>query len=171
MNWMPQNNDYQNDPHLKEVFEKTEIKRKPIVGIVSGYHELPYILVTPEDNDENNCIILQGTINVSPKFILSSSQLGETFGDIFESETMGDDIQGRLFSFAYNRNKNLKVESQKFSISHEEENYLSAADRMEDTLLRQEDTRTSLITGPIYKYYPISLDKFISSIVDREFNI
>ena len=33
--------------HLKTIFEKTQVLRKPISGIISGYHTLPYILAGP----------------------------------------------------------------------------------------------------------------------------
>jgi len=36
------------DPEfLRTVFSETEIIRKPMTGIISGYHVLPYILVAP----------------------------------------------------------------------------------------------------------------------------
>ena len=38
------------DPEfLKHLFERTEILRKPITGIIAGYHVLPYILVGPQE--------------------------------------------------------------------------------------------------------------------------
>ncbi len=33
---------------LRGIFEQTRILRKPITGIISGYHVLPYILVGPD---------------------------------------------------------------------------------------------------------------------------
>ena len=36
------------DPeYLKHLFDATEILRKPVSGIIAGYHVLPYILVGP----------------------------------------------------------------------------------------------------------------------------
>ena len=38
------------DPEfLKHLFETTEILRKPVTGIIAGYHVLPYILVGPQE--------------------------------------------------------------------------------------------------------------------------
>ena len=38
------------DPEfLKHLFETTEILRKPVAGIIAGYHVLPYILVGPQE--------------------------------------------------------------------------------------------------------------------------
>ena len=36
---------YSENEILQEVFSKTSILRKPITGIISGYHQLPYILI------------------------------------------------------------------------------------------------------------------------------
>ena len=34
--------------YLKTIFDNTQVLRKPLSGIISGYHVLPYILVGPE---------------------------------------------------------------------------------------------------------------------------
>ena len=44
-------------------------------------------------------------------------------------------------------------------------------DRVHDTLLMQENIKTGLILGPYLKYYPISIDRFINEIIDREFRV
>src|SRR4029434_522183 len=37
------------DPELlRAIFDETRIVRKPLTGIITGYHVLPYILVAPE---------------------------------------------------------------------------------------------------------------------------
>ena len=64
------NNNNLND-ELQEVYHKTDIRRKPLVGIVSGYHDLPYILVAPDDENTTHTIEINGKINVSPKFIIT----------------------------------------------------------------------------------------------------
>jgi hypothetical protein len=36
------------DPELlRSVFEGTEVLRKPVTGIITGHHVLPYVLVGP----------------------------------------------------------------------------------------------------------------------------
>ena len=154
---------------LREVYCKTDILRKPISGIVSGYHQLPYILIAPNDENPSQTIEINGQINVSPKFIISPHALQETFGEVFDPATFDQEIQGRLFSFAYLSNKRFKVESEYFKLQNFDEKPDEHLNRVNDALMSQENTRTGLIFGPKFQYYPISVDKFISEIVDREF--
>lgn len=159
------------DKNLEEIFHKTEILRKPISGIVSGYHELPYVLVAPDDKNPSNAVEVNGTINVSPRFIVPPDMLGETFGDVFDPETFDKEIQARVFSFFYTRKRGVKLENTKFHIANFEEKPEEHIKRVLDELLKQENVRTGLIFGPKFCYYPVSLDRFIREILDREFNI
>ena len=168
---MNMHNHYNQNPKLQKVFHTTKIMRKPISGIVSGYHELPYILIAPDDDNPSHSVEINGKINVSPKFIISPDTLSETFGDIFDPETIDKEIEGRLFSFAYSRKKNLKVESEYFTVKNYEEKPNEHIDRVHDRLLMQENIKTGLIFGPHFKYYPISIDRFINEILDREFRV
>ena len=167
----PWNNRQGQNETLREVYFKTDILRKPISGIVSGYHQLPYILIAPNDENPSHAIEINGKINVSPKFILSPQTLQETFGDIFNPETFDREIQGRLFSFAYTGNKQLKIESEYFKLQNYEEKPEEHLNRVNDSLMAQENTRTGLIFGPKFQYYPVSVDRFISEIINREFGI
>lgn len=162
---------YDHNPQLREIFHQTKVIRKPISGIVSGYHELPYVLVAPDEEDDSHSIEINGKVNVSPKFVISPAALGETFGDVFDPETFDSDIQGRMFSFAYANQKHLKVSSEYFSIKNVEAHPDEYIDRVNDRLLQQENIRTGLIFGPRFKYYPVSIDRFIGEIVEREFRV
>ncbi len=162
-------NESNSNDHIQSIFNRTDVLRKPITGIVSGYHQLSYILVAPDDQDTSKCLELKGKINVSPKFIISPSSMGETFGDVFDPETFDSELQGRLFSFAYSKRRNLKVENDYLTINHvdkDAEHYLS---EIGDKLSMQENITTALIYCPEYNYYPVSLDRFINEILDREF--
>jgi hypothetical protein len=163
--------DYDKNEHLREIFHTTNILRKPISGIVSGYHELPYILIAPDENNDTASIEINGKINVSPKFVITPDMLGESFGDVFDPETFDKEIQGRLFSFAFGRKKNVKVESEYFNIKNYEEKPEERLNRVNDQLGMQENIRTGLIFGPKFKYYPVSLDRFINEIIEREFRV
>ncbi|MBD3317329.1 MAG: hypothetical protein GF344_16195 [Chitinivibrionales bacterium] len=159
------------NPLINEVFQTTTIMRKPITGIVSGYHELPYILVAPDDDNPERAVEISGKVNVSPKFIISPQALGETFGQVFDPETFDRELEGRVFSFAHTRKMNLKVESEYLNIKGIEAKPSDHADRIHDELLRGEDVKTGLILGPRLNYYPVSLDRFIVEISEREFNV
>lgn len=159
------------DRQIKDVFHRTNVVRKPISGIVSDYHELPYILVSPDDKDPRHSIKVNGTIKVSPRFVITPDMLGEAFGEVFDPSTFDKEIEARLFSFAYSRRKNVKLENTDFGVATIEEPAREHVDRIHDDLLRQENMRTGLIFGPVFKYYPVSLDRFISEILDREFRL
>jgi hypothetical protein len=163
--------DYDKNQFLKDIFNKTDIVRKPISGIVSGYHELPYILIAPDEANESASVEINGKINVSPKFIITPNMLGETFGDVFDPETFDKELQGRMFSFTYTNKKNVKIESEYFNVQNFDEKPEEHLNRINDQLGSQENIRTGLIFGPKFKYYPVSLDRFINEIVDREFRV
>jgi hypothetical protein len=67
--------------------------------------------------------------------------------------------------------RNLKVENEYFSIKNLEENADARIEQVHDELLRQENLKTGLIFSPHFKYYPISIDRFINEILDREFRV
>jgi len=158
-----------NNETLREVYSKTEILRKPISGIVSGYHELPYILIAPRGENPATTIEVNGKINVSPKFIISPYALQATFGDIFDPETFNQDLQGRVFSFAYSGRRQVSIENEYFRTENFEEPPADHLHRVNDALMAQENTRTGLIFGPDFRYYPVSVDRYISEIIEREF--
>jgi hypothetical protein len=166
MNFYDRKNEF-----FKEIFVKTSIVRKPITGIVSGYHQLPYILIAPDENNDSHAIEINGKINVSPKFIISPGMISESFGDVFDPETFDKDLQGRMFSFAYSNKKNIKIESEYFKIKNIEEKAEEYTKRVLDQLMGQENINTGLIFGPQFKYYPVSLDRFINEIIEKEFNV
>lgn len=157
------------DETLRDVYHKTSVLRRPISGIIAGYHQLPYILIAPNDENPSHSIEINGKINVSPRLVISPQVLQETFGDIFDPETFDREIQGRIFSFACSGNKRIKVENEHFRLLNFEEKPEEHLHRVHDTLCAQENTRTGLIFGPKFRYYPVSVDRFISEIIDREF--
>ncbi|MBN1306848.1 MAG: hypothetical protein JXA18_02955 [Chitinispirillaceae bacterium] len=156
---------------FREIYRATRILRKPISGIISGYHELPYILIAPNDENSDRTIEVNGTINVSPKFVISPHMLQETFGDVFNAETFDKDIEGRMFSFIYAGKRNLKIENIGFTMTHGEGNPAEYLSRVEDRLMQQENTRTGLIFCPRFNFYPVSIDRFISEVIDREMQV
>jgi hypothetical protein len=156
---------------FKEIFHKTMILRKPITGIVSGYHQLSYILIAPDEENNAHAVEINGKINVSPKFIISPAMLQETFGDVFDPDTFDKDLQGRFFSFAFGNKKNFKVENEYFQVKNVEETSEDYSKKVLDRLLMQENISTGLIVGPRFKYYPVSIDRFINEIIEREFNV
>ena len=156
--------------HLKRVFEATEVLRKPISGIVTGYHLLPYILVGPIDEAGDHSVEIRGRIRVSPRLIISPRHLGQTYNDLFnDSEIMDKTLVGRLFSFLYASRPNVQLESDELKITRSSRDARAQLDVALDQLMRGEILDTGLIFSPDVKFYPVSLERFITEILDREF--
>lgn len=152
---------------LREVFDQTEILRRPVNGIVSGYHELPYRIVGPL---EGGSVRISGTIRVSPRMVLTFRQLQEQFGKFFDGDDgfMDQELVGRSFQFAVARDPSKSIRNEALRIERSNESFDSLRERVHEDLQRAEDTRTGLIACPSPRFYPVSVDRFIREILDRE---
>jgi len=63
---------------LRGIFEQTRILRRPVTGIVTGYHVLPYILVGPDVEAERRAVEIRGKIRVSPRLVIRPGQEAQT---------------------------------------------------------------------------------------------
>ncbi|MFQ5691981.1 MAG: hypothetical protein ACE5IM_02905 [Nitrospinota bacterium] len=159
------------DPqHLKSVFEKTEVLRKPFTGIISGYHVLPYILVGPESGGRERSIEVRGEIRVSPRLVISPNARKETYGDVFaETEYMDRALVGRIFSFLYSSRPQVQLENDELKIQKVNREPRSHLSHALDELMRREIVDTGVILSPDAKFYPVSLERYIYEILDEEF--
>jgi hypothetical protein len=156
--------------HLKHVFDATEVLRKPITGIVTGYHVLPYVLVGPIDEEGDRSVEIRGRIRVSPRLIISPRHLGQTYSELFKDpDIMDKTLVGRIFGFLYSARPNVQLESDELKITRSGREARDQLDVALDQLLRGEILDTGLIFSPDVKFYPVSLERFISEILDREF--
>ena len=156
--------------YLRKVFENTQVLRKPVTGIVTGYHVLPYILVGPDEEQHQRSIEIRGRIRVSPRLIISPRQVGQTYGELFDDpELMDKALVGRIFSFLYARRHNVQLESDDLRIIKADRDPQSQIERALDDLMRGEILDTGLIFSPDVKFYPVSIERFITEILDREF--
>ena len=81
------------DPEfLKHLFDETEILRKPVAGIIAGYHILPYILVGPQEDQPTRAVEIRGKIKVSPRLVLAPGRAGQTYGELFQDEGLMDEF-------------------------------------------------------------------------------
>jgi hypothetical protein len=161
----------QPDPeYLRRVFEDTQVVRKPITGIVTGYHVLPYILVAPDEEQGQHSVEIRGRIRVSPRLILSPRHLGQTYGELFDDPKLMDQtLVGRIFSFLYAARHNVRLESDDLRIVRAGRDPRTQIDRAMDELMRGEILDTGVILSPDVKFYPVSIERFITEILDREF--
>ena len=162
--------DFPDPAFLRHLFEHTEILRKPVTGIVTGYHVLPYVLVGPEEEKPGRSVEIRGKIRVSPRLVISPNRLGQTYGELFrDPELMDQAIIARVFSFLYSPKRQVLLESEDLRISKTDRDPQAQVARALDELDRREVINTGLIFCPNVRFYPVSIDRYISEILDQEF--
>ncbi len=155
--------------YLKSVFEKTQVIRKPLSGIISGYHTLPYILAGPEAGGSERSVEVRGKIRVSPRMVISPGGSKQTYGEVFEeNEVMDRMLVGRIFSFLYSSRPQIQLENDDLKIQKVNTDPKSHLDRALDELMRMEVIDTGVILSPDAKFYPVSLERYIHEILDEE---
>lgn len=159
------------DPELlKHLFDQTEILRKPVSGIIAGYHVLPYILVGPQEDEPARAVEIRGKIKVSPRLVLAPGRAGQTYGELFKDEGLMDEaLVARIFSFAFTNRHQVTLESEDLTIKRMERDPQAQAARALDELAMREVINTGVIVAPSIRFYPVSLDRFITEILDQEF--
>jgi len=75
---------------LRHVFDETRVVRKPLTGIITGYHVLPYIIVGPEEDRPHRSVEVRGRIKVSPRLVISPREVGLTYGEFFAERELMD---------------------------------------------------------------------------------
>ena len=93
--------EWQDLEFLRHVFDETRVVRKPMTGIITGYHVLPYILVGPEHDQPGHSVEVRGRIKVSPRLVIAAGNDAPTYGELFrETELMDHRLvqRGRRFS-------------------------------------------------------------------------
>ena len=154
---------------FREIFEETEILKKPTTGFVAGYHNLPYILLGHSREDADKVVEIRGKIAVSPKFVISPEHLGPTYGELFGEDGIDEKIIGRIFAFPYLKKHQVNIESEELTIKNLERRLESAIASVLDELERKEIINTGVVITPNVRFYPISIEKLIMKILDREF--
>jgi hypothetical protein len=163
-------NSHQDSEHLRRIFEDTQVLRKPISGIVAGYHVLPYVLVGPDEEQGQRSVEIRGKIRVSPRMILTPRHLGQTYEQLFDDPQLMDrTLVGRVFSFLYHGKQNVQLENEELRITRIDRDPRAQIERALDELMRGEILDTGVIFAPEVRFYPVSIERFISEILDREF--
>jgi len=163
--------DRTHDPELlKSIFEQTQVLRKPISGIIAGYHVLPYILVGPQEERGTRSVEIRGKIRVSPRLVISPGDRGQTYGELFDDpELMDKTLVARVFSFIYASRHNVQLESAELEILKSDREPRAQLNVALDELMRREVINTGVIFCPRVRFYPISIDRFLTEILNEEF--
>jgi hypothetical protein len=160
--------EWEDRERLRHVFDETRIVRRPLTGIITGYHVLPYILIGAEHERPGRSIEVRGRIKVSPRLVIAPGRDGPTYGEIFgERELMHQALVARVFSFRYAGR--LALESEDLKIRRQDGDAEGQLERVLDELAQRELINTGVIVSPDVRFYPVSLDRFIREILDEEF--
>jgi len=160
--------DWDDAEFLQHVFDETHVLRKPLRGIITGYHVLPYILVGAEHDRPGRSVEVRGRIKVSPRLVIAPGRDGPTYGELFgERELMDQRIVARIFSFKYAGR--VSLESDDLRIQRHEREAGSHVERVLEELSQREIIDTGVIVSPDPRFYPVSVDRFIREILDQEF--
>ncbi|MCX5757604.1 MAG: hypothetical protein NTU83_03680 [Candidatus Hydrogenedentes bacterium] len=157
-------------PEMHEIFRRTEIIRRPTYGIVSGYHELPYVCLGEACKRGFITTEVRGRVQVSPRFVLRPSHFNPTYGEVFGEENVDRGLTGRMFGFLGFRDRPVECKSEYISVKHLEESIEATLAATLDELDRREDITTGVIITPNSHYYPVSVERFIATILEDEFN-
>ena len=155
--------DWNDMERLRSVFDRTEVVRKPLTGIIAGHHVLPYVLVGPEGAEGARALEVRGRIRVSPRMVIGVGGDGPTYGQVFEErDVMHRALVARVFSFRYASRVNL--ESEELKIRRYEREPPAQLDRVLEELAQREIIDTAVISSPDARFYPVSLDRFIRDL-------
>ena len=160
-----------NHEELRSIYEKTQILRKPTYGIVSGYHELPYVILGESFESGYDTVRVKGTIQVSPRFIIRPAHLEPSYEEIFGEENVDVQLMGRIFGFLGFRGKPVECKSEHLEVQHLNRSLEKMVASTRDDFERYEDIVTGLIITPDARYYPVSIERFISVVLEDEFGM
>ncbi|HRK35659.1 MAG TPA: hypothetical protein PLJ47_13775 [Candidatus Hydrogenedentes bacterium] len=156
---------------LREIYRQTKIVRKPTYGIISGYHTLPYVCLGTSEERISGTTQVKGKVHVSPRFIIRPADLEPSYDEIFGGENVDTELTGRIFGFMGFKGKPVECKSENLEVKLLEIHVEDALARTLDELERQEDITTGVIITPNSRYYPVSIERFIASILDDEFSL
>ena len=160
-----------NGDELRELYRRTRIVRRPRHGIVKGYHELPYICLGESFEAGFATTRVKGRIQVSPRFILRPAEYLPRYEEIFGEENVDLELSGRLFGYLGFPNRPVACTSEHLEVQHLDGDVDRVLADSLDDLDRYEDITTGVFLTPDSRYYPVSVERFIASIVDDEFAV
>lgn len=156
---------------MRDIFVRTVIVRRPTYGIVSGYHELPYVCLGSSLESGRQTTEVRGKVHVSPRFVIRPAHYEPSYEDIFGAEHTDEALMGRIFGFLGFRGKPVDCKSEYMQVTQRDLSVERVLEGVLDELERKEDITTGVIITPNSRYYPVSVERFISSVVEDEFSV
>jgi len=156
---------------LRDIFDRTKIVRKPTYGIVAGYHALPYICLGDSLESGSRTTEVRGKVHVSPRFVIRPSGYEPSYEEIFGADNVDSSLAGRIFGFCGFNGRPVECNSEELQVSQLDVSVDQALSRALDELARQEDITTGVFVTPNSQYFPVSIERFISSVLEDEFTV
>jgi hypothetical protein len=156
---------------MREIFQQTVIVRRPTFGIVSGYHELPYVCLGEACERGYETTQVRGKVQVSPRFVIRPEHCEPTYSEIFGKDNVDIALAGRIFGVLGFRSKPIECKSEHLEVKHLDASVDAALAAALDELERMEDITTGVIITPNSRYYLVSIERFIATIIEDEFSV
>lgn len=160
-----------NPYEMRELFDQTVVVRQPRYGIVSGYHELPYVCLGESAESGYSTTRVRGTIHVSPRFVIRPQQYEPSYDEIFGEDNVDGGLLGRVFGFMGFRGHPVECKSEGLQVEHLDASVDRMLNKTLDELERYEDITTGVIISPDTRYFPVSIERLISSVLEDEFRV
>jgi len=158
------------NPHeLKEIFDQTVVVRQPRYGIISGYHELPYVCVGGGIEPEARTTRISGKIQVSPRFVIRPQHLEPSYREIFGEADLPEALAGRMFGFLGFKGRPVECKSEYLKVEHLTKSVDEALSDALDYMDRMEDITTGVLVSPNPEYFPVSVERLIAAVLEDEF--
>lgn len=154
---------------LRDIFTQTVVVRKPRFGIVSGYHELPYVCLGESWEAGRRTTIIRGKVQVSPQFVIRPSHYNPSYDEIFGEEHTDAALVGRLFGFLGFRERPVECKSEYLEVQHVDASIDRVLSNELDELERREDITAGVLISPNPQFFPVSVERFISTVLEDEF--
>ena len=163
--------DSENYAYMQHVFQETLILKRPTYGIIAGYHRLPYILLGDSRERHDRSLEIRGKINVSPRFVWHPNYPGIKYEEMFGEDNIEPALVGRVFGFLAFRGKPVNFESEYLNVKEKELRTEQLIETVLDELERKEDVETWVVRTPDVRFFPVSLERFIASVIGEELGL
>ena len=87
------------------------------------------------------------------------------------TEHVDASLAGRIFGFCGFRGRPVECNSEELRVSHLDVSVDQALSRALDDLARHEDITTGVILTPNSQYFPVSIERFIATVLEDEFSV
>jgi len=156
---------------MREIFRRTQIVRRPTYGIISGYHELPFVCLGESFEVGHETTRVRGKVHVSPRFVIRPSHMEPSYDEVFGEDNVDAELAGRLFGFLGFKGRPVECSSEHLEVKHLDVPVERVLEGTLDDMDRMEDIQTGVFVTPDSRYYPVSVERFIASILEDEFSV